>query len=553
MLTRPTLARMGAIAALTAAAWACGDDGAGPGGAPPSTSSTGAGGEGGGWDPRFDAFVEALRQDLAESGGYGVSVAIMESGQITFAHAFGSKDAAGLEPLETSTLMQIGSVTKPMTAALLLRDVEAGAVALDDTLGAALPALEFARDESWDDTVTLHHVLSHQSGLVDTLDWLGSGDDAALADFFYGHYATEGYVMAPPGTFYNYSNAGLSYAGLISETLDARRWPDIVREDVLLPLGMTRTFARRAEVEADGDYAIGYGYTLTDLAFGGELGEVPMEEVTDAASARPAANIWSTPSQMMQWAAFIRNGSPAVLSDALRSEITTPHVTTGYLNGTRHYGYGMALWDGFLTTGGTYYPMPVWFHGGNTNSFTTDFWVLPEQDFALCIIVSGIVADFDHSVDVAMETLVDLPEPATAPLYTVDPSTFGRHVGTYVDPFRLGRMIIEDAGGTLTIAMPDFEAAGVVVEHELAAVSSDIFLVRLNGIRYDLTFFPETSGGRSVYLRNRSFVGRRHIPADELPLEPPVPDSATVQRMLRQWSMHPGDRRVWKAAGAWGD
>jgi hypothetical protein len=316
---------------------------------------------------------------------------------------------------------------------------------------------------------------------------------------------------------------------------------------------MTRTFARRAEVEADGDYAIGYGYTLNDIAWGGERGEVPMEEVTDAASARPAANVWSTPVQMMQFAAFLENGNQAVLSDTLRTEMTTPQVTTGYLNGTRHYGYGMALWDGYLTTEGTYYPMPVWFHGGNTNSFTTDFWVLPEQDFALCIVVSAIVADFDHSVDVAMQTLVDLPAPGEAPVYTVDPSTFGRHVGTYVDPFRLGRMIIEDAGGTLTISMPDFEAAGVTVEHELAAVSSDIFLVRLNGIRYDLTFFADEPGGQSVYLRNRSFVGRRHVPTDSLPVEPLPADSAAIERMLRSRSIDPGDRRVWKAAGVWAD
>ncbi len=542
MVTRLTPTWLGALGVLAAAVWACDDDAAGPGGAP-TTSSAGPGGEGGGWDPRFDAFVDALQQDLAASGAYGVSVAIMESGQITFAHAFGSKDPAGLEPLETSTLMQIGSVTKPITATALLRNVEAGEVALEDTLGAVLPALEFARDARWDDRITLHHVLSHQSGLVDTLDWPGSADDSALADFFYGDYATSGYVMAPPGTFYNYSNPNFSYAGLISETLDTRAWSDLIREDVLLPLGMTRTFARRDEVEADGDYAIGYGYTLT-----GELREVLMEEVTDAASTRPAATLWSTPLQMMRLAAFIRNGNQAVLSDALRAEITTPKVTTGYLNGTRHYGYGMAIWEGFLTSEGTYYPMPVWFHGGNTNSFTTDFWVLPEQDFALCIVVSGVYADFDHSVDVAMETLVALPEPIDAPLATVDPSTFGRHVGTYLDRFNLGHIIIEDAGDALTVSMPDAEAAGVTVDHQLTAVSNDIFLVYLNGLRYDLTFFPDTPGGQSVYVRNRNFVGRRMVPVDSLPTDPPTADSAAIERMLLQHSSDPGERRIWKAA-----
>ena len=113
-----------------------------------------------GWDPRFDDLVDALKVDLANSSAYGVSVAVMEDGVVTFAHAFGSKDAAGRVPLTPETLMQIGSTTKQMTAVALLRNVEAGQVTLADSLESVLPNLVFTLDPTWDAQVTMHHLLS---------------------------------------------------------------------------------------------------------------------------------------------------------------------------------------------------------------------------------------------------------------------------------------------------------------------------------------------------------------------------------------------------------
>lgn len=547
--------------------WACSDDdpagtsGAGAGGAAPSTttgqtsattSSTGSGG-GGGWDPRFDAFVEALQEDLAANDAYGVSVAIMEGGQITFAHAFGSKDPDGVEPLTPSTLMQIGSTTKQMTATALLRKVEAGDLALDDTMEATLPMLEFAQGGTWDDQLTAHHLISHQGGIYDLVDWAGSANDASLATFTYGPFANELFFMSPPGAFWNYSNPNFSLAGLVTEELDSRPWGDIMREDVFAPLGMNRTFTRKAEVEADGDFALSYGFSVSDLTNGGAPGDVTMAQIGDSASVRPAGLVWTTPTQMMNWATFLMHGNTTVLSDALRAEITSEQVDTLFVNGNLHYGYGMHVWRGFLTSDGTsFYPVPVWEHGGNTLTFTNDFWMLPEQDFALAITVSGYGTDFSHSVDVAIETLVELPEPVEAPMYTVDPTQFVRHVGTYSDPFNVGDMIIEDQGGMLTISMPDLDALGYDVSPELTAISSEIFVVEIDGTPFDLTFIPTTPGGNSVHVRNRSFVCSRPevMPfAAASPLGPKAaPDRAAFDRVIAHARMNPLSRRIFSPA-----
>jgi CubicO group peptidase (beta-lactamase class C family) len=489
------------------------------------TTSSGAGG----WDERFSPFVEALLDDLGASTAYGVSAAVMERGEITFARAFGSKDPDGTIPLTADTLMQIGSTTKQMTAVALLRKVEQGAISLDATLEQALPELDFARDATWDDQITLWHLLTHQGAFQVTLLWGGEASDAALASWVYGSFAAEGYLMNPPGLFWNYSNPNFVLAGLVTESLDDRVWPDIMLQDVFAPLGMSRTFLRKTEVEADGDYALSYGLGWDDLS-SGQLGPVAMPYMPDPASARPAGLAWTTPTQMMAWAEFLLRGNATVLSDELRAELESAQVDTRYLVGNMHYGYGLFVERGYLTNDKTWFAVPVWEHGGNTLSFSHLFYVLPEQDFALAICSSGYSTDFKHSVDVAMTTLPTLPAPSTAPEYLVDPARFDLHVGTYEDVWNLGQVVITRQADQLLIDMPDVTLAGYDVVPELYAVSSDFFMVTIDGTWMELTFIPSAPDGASTYIRNRAFVATRvTAPAQHVS---PAPEN--IARWLQQ-------------------
>ena len=65
-----------------------------------------------GWDPRFDALVDAVLADLEASSAPGVSVAVLEDGRVTFARAFGSGHPDNDVTITTDTLFQIGSDTK---------------------------------------------------------------------------------------------------------------------------------------------------------------------------------------------------------------------------------------------------------------------------------------------------------------------------------------------------------------------------------------------------------------------------------------------------------
>lgn len=481
-------------------------------------------------DARFDPFVQALKSDLEKSKAYGVSVAVMEKGEITFAAAFGSKDAEGKVPLTTETLMQIGSTTKQMTAAALLKKVQEGKAGLDDTLEELLPDFEFKKDGTWDDVIKLRHILSHQGGFYDFTPWDDTPDDELLGYTAYGTFAKNYWVMNPPGVFWNYANPNFSMAGLVTEVLDTRFYPDIMREDIFLPLGMERTYLRKKEVEKDGDYAVSYGYDFNDVESGSTV-TIDLDKIADSAFTRPAGLVWTTPSQMMKWADFLISGNSEVLSDELRKEITTAQVDTLYADGTMKYGYGMFVESGYMSKDGKWYEIPVWEHGGNTISFSNILYILPEQEFAVAICSSAYATDFSASVDAAITTLVDLPEPSSnPPEYTIDPARFDDHTGTYEDPNNVGTLILTREGDKLMISAPDLDEYGVDYSPELTAVSSDIFVIYIDGAPYDITFIKADGEERSTYIRQRAFVAKRSDGTNEI-------KSLDMRKNIERWLM----------------
>ncbi|MES2643387.1 MAG: serine hydrolase domain-containing protein [Myxococcota bacterium] len=461
-------------------------------------------------DPRFAALAAAIEADIAASSASGASVAVYQDGAIVFARGFGSGHPDEDQPITTTTLFQIGSTTKMFTATALLQKVEDGTLALDDTLATAVPLLEYTLDPTWNDQIRLHDLIAQTSGLYDYVPWDSSSDDTELAALTYGIYGENLYAMNPAAEFWNYSNPNFSLAGLATEVADTRMWPDILAEDVLRPLGMTRATARKSEVEADGDYATGYGYRNVNT---GAVGTVGMRNVVDPAWIRPAGMVWATPTEMLGMATFLMHGDPAVLSDTLRAELTTEHVSLGYLPDVQGYGYGVFVDRGFFL-GADWYEVPNWSHGGNTLSFTSTFYMVPDQDFAISILSNGFGDNFSGSVAAAFGSLLTLPAPSAAPpAYTFDPDGLDAHVGAYLDQYNVGDVIVSREGDVLYVDMPLLDELGYTYDRALTAVSTDLWIFDLDGTALDFTFLDGSDGTESQFIRNRSFVMTR-VPGD---------------------------------------
>lgn len=200
----------------------------------------------------FEEIRTQVNADLRRSDfATAASVAIWYKGEVIFAEGFGTAHPGEEVEVLPTTLFQIGSDTKKLTAMALLQKVQAGKIGLDDSLAETLPNFQPALDPENPAQVSLRELISHQTAWYDYTPWIDDPGDERLAEVGYGRFAENMHAYAPSGTYWNYSNPNFSMAGLVVEELDDRAYGDILAEDIFVPLGMTRSFSRQSEAEAE--------------------------------------------------------------------------------------------------------------------------------------------------------------------------------------------------------------------------------------------------------------------------------------------------------------
>jgi CubicO group peptidase (beta-lactamase class C family) len=151
--------------------------------------------------------------------------------------------AAGVLNLATGvaatsdSVFQIGSVTKVLTAMLVMQLLDDGRLSLDDPVRLHIPDLELI-DESAAATVTVRQLLTHTSGIEgDHFEDFGRGADAY--ERLVGSLARVGQIHAP-GAMYSYCNSGFVLLGHLVEKLRGCSWDDALRHSLARPLGLRR-------------------------------------------------------------------------------------------------------------------------------------------------------------------------------------------------------------------------------------------------------------------------------------------------------------------------
>jgi CubicO group peptidase (beta-lactamase class C family) len=486
-----------------------------------------------------DAVAASLGQGLAT----GYSVAIWRDGEVIYAEGFGTKDAAQ-NPVTPDTVFQIGSDTKKLAAIAVLQQVDAGTVSLDDSVGELLGDLELVPSPGHMGALTVREMLSHRSGLFDYTPWSDLPDDAMLAATVEGTFALNEYAMMPPGIAFNYSNPNFALAGRVAEVLTTRPWADVVIEDIAMPLGMTQTWARRADMLANrDDVASGVGpifpggidtfdlWELFTLAPQG-VDWVTPDAQDDHAFTRPAGLVWSTASDMARLGGFVIDGDPAVLSAASHDVFRTPvaPMYPGLDPATLGYGYGLITQRGFFGEDDAFYDVTLLTHGGNTLTMTSATGMLPEQRVSVSVLANGYGEDASPVLFAALEVAAELPAPSEpTPLLQPPRADLSVYAGTFSER-ALGEMTLAFDGADLLVDIPALTMAGYDVAPALVPAARDVFLLDLEGSLIDISFYDgELPFEFGV---NRSFVfGRTDAPVAK-PLPEPELVDAWVCRVL---------------------
>ena len=183
----------------------------------------------------LDAHLEKLAAEDQFSG-----VVLVAKGSVPiFRRAWGWADQAAGVRNEADTKFNLGSINKSFTSIAIAQLAQAGKLAFADTVGRHLPDYP---NRAVADTVTIHHLLTHRSGMGDYFNEryrARRGELKALADYL-PLFADEPLAFAP-GEKQRYSNAGYLLLGLIIEKLSGQDYHGYVREHVFAPAGMRDT------------------------------------------------------------------------------------------------------------------------------------------------------------------------------------------------------------------------------------------------------------------------------------------------------------------------
>ena len=173
----------------------------------------------------------------------GVSVAVIHNGKIDWAAGYGVRDETSGLPVTTETLFQAASISKPVSALATLRLAQEGRIDLDASIQDLLVSFQLP-EADFEDEVTPRHILNHTGGLnVDGFAGYQVGEPIpTAANLLAGKGNSESLRrIEPVGTRYRYSGGGSTMLQVALSDLTGQEFNDIVSENVLNPLGMTRS------------------------------------------------------------------------------------------------------------------------------------------------------------------------------------------------------------------------------------------------------------------------------------------------------------------------
>jgi D-alanyl-D-alanine carboxypeptidase len=188
---------------------------------------------------RLDRTIEEARR---EAGIPGIVTGLWMPGRGNYVRATGVADTASGTPMTTDVFVRIGSETKTFTVTALLKLVDDRKIRLDDPISKYVAGVPNGR------RITLRHLAEMRSGLFpytadqDFIEALFSDPSRSFTPAELLRHGFRHPNTAAPGTTFQYCNTNLVLLGLVVERVGGRPFADFLRERVLRPARLHRTF-----------------------------------------------------------------------------------------------------------------------------------------------------------------------------------------------------------------------------------------------------------------------------------------------------------------------
>jgi len=298
-------------------------------------------------------------------------------------------------------LALVGSITKTMTATVILQLVQEGKLSLDD------PISKYQPDVPNGDTITIAQLLDMRSGLAGyDLDssFLRAVDHDPARIWSPDDVLAIGFskpALLPPGTAFDYSNTNYILLGLVMEHVTGKTASELFKERLFDPLGLENTtLPTLDDASIPTVYAHGYMYASAEKSGGPDAALTPGQQEAaadgellpkDWSSANPswgwtAGSVISTADDVAVWAEAVVDGELLSANMQARRMASFQAMDPAAPDGVA-YGSGMLR-------AGTYYG-----HAGLIFGYNTQFLRDPKTDTTI-VIMTGLTLASDGRLPV---------------------------------------------------------------------------------------------------------------------------------------------------------
>ena len=329
--------------------------------------------------------VDRIFTERTDPDSPGAAVAVVQNGRVVFIRGYGLANLEYHVPVTPATAFDIGSITKQFTAFAVGVLVEQGKLSLSDDVRKYIPELK-ARGGP----IRIKHLLNHTSGLRDEVNLLaleGYGvDDAITFEHTLRLITSQQELLFEPGERWEYCNSGYTLLAEIISRVTGKPYAAWMKENVFIPLGMTRT---RFPDDA--------GTIIKDRAYSYTEGPLGLRTAVVSKMSLGCSNLFSTVEDLAKWAvnfADAKVGGRAVIDRMAERGVLNDGTVTDYA-----YGQFVGVHRGLRTIS----------HDGGIGGFRSALFRFPDQGLAVAVL-----ANADHframrlAKDVAAQFIGDL-------------------------------------------------------------------------------------------------------------------------------------------------
>ena len=309
---------------------------------------------------RIDDYITSY----SVAGDFSGCVLVSKEDNIIYRECFGyADDLNEIENTEDSKFL-IGSISKQFTAAAILILEQDGLVQLEQNISEFFPSHPIAEE------ITLHHLLTHTSGLTDIFNIPGldnANNNWTLKKL--AHLILDTEPDFEPGSNYSYSNGGYAILAHIIEKVSEMSYGDFLKQYVLDPLGMSQT-GHPSSLDAVSSLAIGYDPIDFDNRIPTTLIEIEL--------LKGSGSLYSTVKDLNTWINSLKS----------RSLLESRSYEKFFKNHGSNYGYGISVYKSMDRS--------VFGHDGRISGYIADYLHYEEDDISIIILgnIQTGVADF---------------------------------------------------------------------------------------------------------------------------------------------------------------